>query len=166
MQFIFAGSFSVKDRAVGKLTDAMTSVRDKLLDEAIMQTTGMTAQQVADAHAALNDLQNARDRIEQLMNADGNLGNWAKEGVDTGTDWLIDWISSKVAPNCSMYDAAVKGRLQVEYLCQGRHLHGDQVHVGRQNRAVLQTTAISNGHRARVRTDLGEFRVAYRPVLP
>jgi len=115
VQFIFAGSFSVKSWVAGQFTDAMKEAGNKLADEAVMQTTGMTEGQVAAAREAIGDLQNAQGRIEQLLDAEGNLGNLAKEGLDSGTDWLIDWISSKVAPNCSMYDAEVKGKLHIEY---------------------------------------------------
>jgi len=119
VQFIFAGSFSVKSWVVGKFTDAMKEAGNKLADEAVMQTTGMTAEQVAAARDAISDLESAKGRIEQLMDPEGNLGDLAREGLDRGTDWLIDWISSKVAPNCSMYDATVKGKLHVEYYAKG-----------------------------------------------
>ena len=112
---IFGGTAAIKSWASGKLTGAITSTRNKLVAEAAGEVLGMTDQQVLDARQALEDIEKAEKRIKELTDIKGNLGNWSKEAISGGLDWLIDWIATKVAPNCGMYDAEVKGWLYVEY---------------------------------------------------
>ncbi len=115
VKFIFAGNFSIGQWVTGKFTGAMKGVQTKLENEAVCQITGMTQAQVTAARKAHADLESAAKRLEQLQDIEGNFWELHKEGLDRGYDWLVDWISTKVAPNCQMYDAEVKGTLYVEY---------------------------------------------------
>jgi hypothetical protein len=115
VMLIFGGTAAIKGWATGKLTGAMKSTRNKLAAETAGEVLGLTEQQVEDAQKALEDVEKADKRIKELTDIEGNLGNWAGEALSGGLDWLIDWIATKVAPNCGMYDAKVKGKLYVEY---------------------------------------------------
>ncbi len=119
VQFIYAGNFSIAGWVKGQFTGPMKKVQTKLEDKAVCQNTGMTEEQVTKARQAYADLQKAQSRLEQLMDIEGNALDIGKEGLDKGYDWLIDWISSKVAKNCGMYDADVTGLMYVEYYAKG-----------------------------------------------
>lgn len=115
VMIIFGGTAAIKGWVTGQFTGAITSTRDKLAAETAGVVLGLTDEQVRAARAALKDCEAADKRIKELMDPEGNLGNWAQEALSGGLNWLIDWIAVKVAPNCRMYEADAYGKLKIEY---------------------------------------------------
>ena len=119
VQFAFTASLSVKDWAVGKLQDAITSVRDKLVDQAAVEALGLTPEQVAQARKALGTMQTVKGALETYLDPNGSFGDLKKEAAFKAGDWLIDWVSAEVGGNCRMYEATVKGKFHCDYYARG-----------------------------------------------
>ncbi|MFP3905332.1 MAG: hypothetical protein ACLFWB_13895 [Armatimonadota bacterium] len=115
VMIIFGGTAAIKGWVSGQFTGAIISTRDKLAAETAGEVLGLTDAQVREARAALKDCEAADKRIKELMDPEGNLGNWAQEALSGGLNWLIDWVAQKVAPNCRMYEADTYGKLEIEY---------------------------------------------------
>ncbi len=105
--------------AKDQFKNTVQGVKDKLADEAVMTTTGMSAAQVAKAKAALAKVSKGREIIETHLDPEKDFTALKREAIFAGVDWLIDWIYSKVGKNCRMYQADIKGKLRVEYYTKG-----------------------------------------------
>ena len=119
IQYAFSASFSIMEWAGSKLTDAITSVRDKLADQAAIKQLGLTQSQVTEARNALGQMEQVKSGIETYLDPNGNFGDMKKEAALKAGEWLIDWIYGKVGQNVRMYEADVKGTYHCDYYADG-----------------------------------------------
>ena len=116
---VYLGAKTLLEWAEDQLVSAVTGIRDKLVAEAASDIAGLTPEQIAAAQQALKDIQFLETVVKAKVDPKANLGALKKDLADKAVDWLVDWVSSKVAGNCSMYDAKAKGTFYCEYYTKG-----------------------------------------------